>query len=473
MTATISIQASLINSSNRFVVSWSLASSPTVIINSISPNPPYGNPWQVVIPGLTPNVAYVITLWESPSTSPTGTIRNSTNYIPTATTTTIRADDYLTADITPGLVNNTTTYVNSTYIGWTYDVERVGQGTMFPQGAPNVTNPDYAQDSTGGFHLVRTGDSFGPNEKFVVRFQPQVAPSAAGSTGVITTGEIITASTVFSASDLNKAIFLQGASSYMNSTLPPLSSVSDYQWMYFYSAGGSHVSAILTCAGSDVIQMNVTVNQITLCQNERLKIFKANGVWNIDSISESVYMVGEVLYRYNPSALGRYGQNTVPADGSLLNRNTYWRLYQWLSNSGIVPRSETIWGAATVMDGVTYYLNKGFWTTGTDGTNFRVPDLRSQFLRGVPSGTLVGSGMYDTSLAHKHPTQTGLLPGAPLGKSSGPANNGRYYGQQTQASDLTDLPCNDPGAGGAATSLQRFGNETAPKHNYVPILIRI
>lgn len=473
MTANVSIQATLNNSANNFVVSWQLASGGG-IIGSIAPTKPYGNPFQVNIPSLTPNVTYIVTLWESASTSPAGTVRNATNVIPTSNTTTIRADDYLTTDITPGLVNNTTAYVNTSYAGWNYDVEEPGGvGTWFPQGAPNVTNPRYAQDTAGGFHLVQAGDVFQPNQQLVVRFQPQVAPAEASSTGVFSTYETITASTVFTSSDLNKAIFIQGSGSYLTNTLPPLSSVSDTQFMYFYSAGGSHVSAIFICAGSDTIQMNTLITQIVLCQNERLKIFKANGVWNIDQIEASVSMVGEVLYRFNPSIIGQYGLNTVPADGSLLNRNTYYRLYMYLVNSGVMPVSETAWGAATVKDGVTFYLNKGNWTLGDGSTTFRVPDLRDFFLRGTTASIGAGAGMYDTLLTHKHPTQTGLLPGAPDGESPGAANNGRYYNQQNQKADLTDLPSNDPGAGNTASMIQRIGVETAPKHTRIPILIRI
>lgn len=472
MNEVVSIQATLNNSSNNFVVSWQLASGGP-IINSIAPPKPYGNPWQVVIPGLTANVAYILTLWESPSTSPMGAIRNSTNFIPSSTTTTIRADDYLMTDVTSGLVNNTTAYVNSSYVGWTYDVERVGQGTMYLQGAPGVTDPDYAQDIAGGFHLLRVGDSFQPNEKFLVRFQPQVAPSQASNTGPFTTGAIVTASTVFSAADLNMAKFLQGSGSFMNLTLPPLSSVSDYQYMYFFSAGGSHNSAIITCAGVDKIQRFIAMAAITLSQNEQLKLFKANGVWNVDMISPTVDMVGEIIYRYNPTVVSSYGYNTIPADGSLLNRNTYWRLYQYFQNSGIVPVSETTWGQATILDGVTFFLNKGNWTAGTDGTNFRIPDLRDFFLRATTASIGAGAGASDSFLTHKHGTLTGLIPGFPNGKMPlAAAYNGRYYNQQNQQADLTGLAFNDPGSGGIGTIVQRVGSETAPKHTRIPILIR-
>lgn len=473
MTSNVSIQATLNNSANFFVVSWELASGGG-IISSISPAKPYGNPWQVNIPGLTPNLTYILKLWESTSTSPAGTVRNSTNYIPTETTTTLRGDDYLETDITPGLVNGTSAYSDTSYAGWGYDVERVGSGTMFLQGAPNVVDPDYAQDTAGGFHLVRTGDDFQPNEKFVVRFQPQVAPAAASSTGIITSGEIINGSTNLTSADLNKAIFIQGSSSNLTIGLPPLSSVSDWQYIYFFSAGGSHISAIIIPNGSDVIQRVQQIGTIVLCQNEQMKLFKANGVWNVDSISSTVDMTGELLYRYNTIYANGYGYNTVPADGKPLNRNDYYRLFQWFSNSGIVPVSEATWSQATTLDGVTFFLNKGNWTAGNGTTTFRVPDLRDYFLRATTAAIAAGVGSQDTFLIHKHGTQTGLIPESPFGKTAAAlASNGRYYNQQNQQADLTDIAYNNAAAGATGVFISRQGAETAPKHVRIPILIRI
>lgn len=472
MTANVSIQATLNNSANNFVISWALASGGG-IISSIAPTKPYGNPFQVNIPSLTPNTTYIVTLWESVDTTPTGTVRNATNVIPSATTTTIRADDYLTADITPNFTNGTTAYVNTSYIGWTYDAERVGQGTQYPQGAPNVTDPDYAQDMAGGFHLLRTGDQFQPAEKWVIRFQPMVAPAEASNTGLFTTGEIINGFTLLTSADMNKALLLQGSSSNFTIGLPPLSSVSDFQWLYFFSAGGSHISAIIIPNGSDVIQRVQPIGTIVLCQNEQMTLFKYNGVWNIGNISASVDMSGEILYRYTQTYANGYGYNTVPADGRLLDRNDYYRLFQYFSNSGIVPVSEAAWIEATVIDGVTFYLNECNWTAGTNSSNFRIPQLQNWFLRGLNAGNTAGVAKYDTFKTHKHGTAVGLLPGAPFGKGTTTSNGARYANPQAGQPDLTDVAFNNASAGANGVILAGVGAETAPQHAQVPILFRI
>jgi hypothetical protein len=86
-----------------------------------------------------------------------------------------RADLFLTAGVSAGLVAGGTSYTNSSLIGWTYDVERRGFGTM-EQGV------DYEQDPVnGGFSLLVPGDKWTGNEKLIIHFQPRttVAPPVA------------------------------------------------------------------------------------------------------------------------------------------------------------------------------------------------------------------------------------------------------------------------------------------------------
>jgi hypothetical protein len=471
MQANVSIQATLNNTANNFVVSWQLASGGG-IIGSIAPTKPYGSPFQVNIPSLTPNVTYIITLWESTSTAPTGTVRNATNVIPSATTTTIRADDYLTADITAGLVNNTNSYVNVTYAGWNYDLERVGQGTLYPDSAPDALDPDYHQDATGGFTLLHAGDVWGANEKLVVKFQPQVAPAAAATVGVITTGVVITADTALDATYLNEAIFLQGSGSVLNITLPALSSVGDYKFMYFYSAGGSHISAPITAAGTDKYQRRTQVSKIVLNQNEVLKIFKANGVWCIDYLSPTVDMVGEIIYKMTNTDF-----NYLYADGSLVSRTQYARLFDYVNSNSGLSVTEVNWGSSSSIDGIIYHLNKGFYTLGTNTSNFRLPRLSGQFIRGAGIGDdgiarSAGEGKNDAMAKHKHSTLIGNLPTSPNGK--GPtANIGNYNNQKSTPEDLTSEPYMDPGAGNVGNLMARVDTKTYPENVAEYAIIRI
>lgn len=469
MTANVSIQATLNNSANNFVISWQLASGGG-IIDSIAPTKPYGNPFQVNIPGLTPNVTYVITLWESTTTSPAGTIRNATNVIPSQTTTTLRADDYLEVDATPGLVSGTSAYVNTSYAGWGYEVEQVGVKVLYPQGAPNITDPDYAQDDTGGFHLINTGDTFPPNQKYVVRFLPQVAPIEASSQGIYSTGTIITAAIVLDATYLNQALKIKGAGSSVPITLMPLSSVSDYQCVYLFSAGGSHVSAPIICAGTDKIQRDTLASQLILNQNEQLRLFKADGFWNIDSLNWRGDRVGELIYKYTNSEF-----SYVPANGALLSRTTYARLFAWLNSGGVNSGSicsEAQWGHTTVVGGITYHDNWGKWTMGDGSTTFRVPYLLKDYIRPIDpaNGRVPGDWQVLSVGSHFH------YNGIADDKAPGAAENAFVYGQTT--TDMSGDATGQLNTGAAGAIYQGLtgpagGAENTPTNTSAYILISI
>jgi hypothetical protein len=247
----------------------------------------------------------------------------------------------------------------------------------------------------------------------------------------------------------------------------------------FKSAGGSHRSAILVCSGSDTILWSSgaggLMTQLVLGQNQKIKLFKSNDAggtarWNILDISDEVKQVGEILYQYTLAEL-----NTTFADGGTRDWNDYaWlRMYvQQLPGSQVVPEAD--WGDSLVLDGVTYYLNKGKYTLGDGSTFFRVPQLYNYgFLRAVNGSTrLPGDFQALQLLTHKHPTLTGLIPGAPNGKGPTSAANGRYYNQQNQPSDLTGLPYSDPGPNANGTPLNRVGPELRPDNNGAYALIR-
>lgn len=75
----------------------------------------------------------------------------------------MRDDLALIVGETPGLVAGTSTYYNSTMAAWIYAIERRGIGTL-------VKDQDYSVVPTGGFSLLKTGDVFGTDEVFTVRF---------------------------------------------------------------------------------------------------------------------------------------------------------------------------------------------------------------------------------------------------------------------------------------------------------------
>jgi hypothetical protein len=457
MQISVSSQASLLNTSNFFVFALYDASAPSVLLESQQPIKPYGNPIQI---SFTYNCLaghiYIIKLWESPDNTPTGIVRNSFSQSVNSNVNSvnIKLDEYLEADVTAGLTSGTTSYVNTDWAGWEYSIERQGAGTMIPDSSGN-TNPTYAQDVTGGFHLIVDGDIFEANEKFIVRFIPQViAVTPAGiPSSIFSDGRVITADTTLSLTDVGKAIFIQGSSTQITITLPALSTVSDYSFFYLFSNGGSHINAVLQAPGVDKFLFKDEFSQIILGQCENAKIFKANGKWNIENDLPGVAKVGETFHGFLGSEI-----NALPLLGQVVSRLDYPRLWAWvqsLQTGSIV--TDTAWNSTFVaVDGINYYTLKGCFSGGNGTTTFRLP-LITDFVRPINYFSRVpGSLELQTIQAHTHLINRG---DAYTGHS---AESGMYVGGGQSFNPQTSPATQSTG-----------GTETKPTNVGIPLLIRI
>lgn len=485
MIANVSCQATLNTSSNFFIVALYDSSAPTVLLESIAPTKPVGgypNPFQVVFTtDLISSRLYIVKLWENASAVVGGVVRCSMSMAPNQPVTVIRADEYLIVDTTPGLTSTATEYDDVSWAGWDYSLERVGTiGTMFPLGRPNVLMPDYEQKTTGGIKLLLSGDSFQIAERFVVRFLPKIG--SGGAVGqpspVFSGGEVITISQALTSSHLNKALLVQGSDTSIELSLPALSTVMDFDFLYLYSAGGTHRTCKLPASGSDKIQRNTLVDKIILGQNEIIKAFKAFGVWNIDFISPGVDMVGEFVVRHNVDGInsGTGPSNMILCNGAVLNRITEARLWEMVSTyfAGIGALvSDTSWSTtSTIKDGVTVYTNRAKFSTGDGVNTFRIPDLRDMFIRGSGDG-VVGNILLDQLLTHEHDSLlVDFTGGYTFGKGPAKPVANSFTTIGSNITSLTGVPYKFNGAGIAGSIMERVGSETYPKHFKTNILIR-
>lgn len=410
MFISVSSQTTLQDSDNFFVFALYDATAPAVLLESIQPPKPYGDPLQI---SFTYNCLnghiYIIKLWESPDDTPTGVVRNSFSQSVNSNQASvlIKMDEYLEVDVTADLTNTTTAYVNTDWAGWEYSIERVGQGTMIPDFTDN-TNPNYHQDLAGGITLITTDDSFQPHEKFVARFIPQVisVPADGAPSAIFSTGRVITANETLTLADMGQALLIQSATNKITITLPALVGVANFAFMYFYSCGGSHINAVFQLPGSDKFLYNgADRSQLILGQSESLRVYKAFGKWNVDSDCPGIRMVGELVYNYALTPI-----NSMPCNGTLISRTVYPRLWAWVQQleSGTVVTDIAWTSTFATVDAIDYYIKKGCFSTGDGSTTFRLPLIDSYFLRPVDGATRIPSTFEIQSIqAHTHPIRRG------------------------------------------------------------------
>lgn len=297
-----------------------------------------------------------------------------------------RRDLYLTANTSPNFSSGTGIYVDGTFLGWAYDVEQIGYGTL-------EIGRDYTQDNGGGFTLLNN-IQFQDGQKFAVHFQPNFQSQSSQPSPYSGT-LVVTADISLTNADCGKAILIMGAGTHLTITLPLLATVNDYQTLNFNSCGGNHVNVTLNCLGVDGIQRKIPVGNVILAQDEQLRLYKALGNWQVDYISPTVDMVGQLIYSYDKLML-----NTVMANGSIYQRADYQRLFNWMHVLSDTWVTEPAWINTVGSNSI----NRGFYTDGTNGMDFRVPDLTAYgIVRNVDGNSrLVGSFQSGNVGQHDH-----------------------------------------------------------------------
>jgi|SRR5665213_1477466 len=398
MQISVSSQTTLLNLSNYFVFALYDASNPTTLLESQQPTKPYGNPLQITfLYNCIKGHIYIIKLWESGDSTPTGVVRNSFSQAVNAFNIFVRLPNYYEVDVDAGWTSGATSVTDTTWAGWDYWIIR-NPNLMFPDDSSS-TSPDYHKVATGGFNLVQLGDTFQPNERFGVFFVPQTFVDNSG-TGIFASGRVLTVDTTLTNADKGQALLIQSASRTITVTAPALSLMADFDFLYIYSAGGSHINAVISFPGADKVNYNGSLrSQLILGQSEVLKLYKAFGVWNVENDCPGIKSVGEFVNEYS------IGLNTVLCDGSLKLRSEYPRLWEWIQQldaSAVV--SDTAWTSTFVtVNGVPYLTKIGCFSTGDGSTTFRLPSNTNFFLRGIDgSGRTPGSFEVQNIQPHFH-----------------------------------------------------------------------
>lgn len=254
-----------------------------------------------------------------------------TDFVPGASSPIFYVPKEIQVGVTAGLVAAATTFVfdgtggTEDWRGRNIKVERVGQGTM-------QNSVQYSWDNVmGTFTLLQSGDTFQPNELFVVEFDlvlgnaESVAPVSAFS-GVM----IITGATTLVAGDIGKKIIIKGATSAFDVTLPALSGCTQNVPTYIESGIGSHKCVRFLTAGGDVIDWlkgSRTDLKIGMCESFAIykNIDASVAKWRIHDADGNFRTVGRFMSTFAGEA---QEFNTLECDGRLVSVADYRRLYE-------------------------------------------------------------------------------------------------------------------------------------------------
>lgn len=141
--------------------------------------------------------------------------------------------------------------------------------------------------------------------------------------------------------------------------------------------------------------------------------------------------IGSIIFVAGTSAPSGF----IKANGTKLDRTTYAALWAYAQTSGDIAVSDGVWQA-------------GQFSPGDGSTDFRIPDLRGNFVRpwaddgSVDTGRGMGTLQLDEFRSHYHNVYTALAGGTRAAQDSWPAPSGWGYVGTTSAGGAETRPRN-------------------------------
>lgn len=161
---------------------------------------------------------------------------------------------------------------------------------------------------------------------------------------------------------------------------------------------------------------------------------KQNNNQLFEAFSKMTSRVGEIVFLPTLTS----PEAAIKANGALLSRSSYAKLWDFAQASGLVDSSDEQWSTKKNTNGTC-----GLFSPGNGSTTFRIPDLRGDFIRiaadgnSVDSGRSAGTFQSDDNKSHIHTYQRATDQGN--GTASGiVADNNLYVQQQLNFSSFVN-----------------------------------
>ncbi|GAA0561501.1 hypothetical protein [Chitinophaga japonensis] len=291
--------------------------------------------------------------------------------------------------------------------GYTYSLTRRGPGRL--------ATDEFNVLSTGGFELAKEGDQFYEGDLFFAHIYEleggnQEFPNPGSGVSLITGIKTVTLNTTLVADDLNKLINIAGATTKITLTLPDVTAIPENTIIPIETmVNNSYQSTITTQGGQNIYFRNSGQTKVYMGRGEVLWVMSSTDGWYVINAYGNFLDVGHVVMGYSNTL------NTIIAQGQLVNKDSFPRLWEYAQTTGASLISDDQWNS----DPMAY---KGCFSTGeSNGLTFRLPDLRGVHPRFNDAGrgldldgrTFNNNGGYqaDAMKKHKHIEGTHAEPG--------------------------------------------------------------
>jgi hypothetical protein len=200
----------------------------------------------------------------------------------------------------------------------------------------------------------------------------------------------ISASVALDNSVLGKLVNVTGTDNVVITLpLPGINNYPEGGLIFFACSLGSgksltvKTSNIVGPGGVDGIQFyGQPTGELYLHSAEHLILVRKGMFWHVVTCSPGMIETGD---EFMSRAVRR---NTLIKQGQLVSRQDFPRLFKWVQSLTEGVTTEANWFSLQ-------FQFKGFFTLGTDGTNFRLPDERGMFERALDLGRGVDVGRQD------------------------------------------------------------------------------
>jgi hypothetical protein len=240
--------------------------------------------------------------------------------------------------------------------------------------------PQWQNDVVGGgIRLTEAFDEYVVGQEYFLIFKPVISNIIVTPDAIarFSSGEqIITSTTVATASHARKLILIQGAVS----AAPTYTLWDEYPenvLCVILTGGGANKQSIITAPAGQIIWAGGPVTRLVLGQIDYAHLVRIGSAWRVVERGERWKHIGNKLFGGIP------GPDVLSANGQTLQIADYPGLDDWLTAYNAALPGAVVSVSEWNSGGLTG-PNRTKW--GRDATTIKVPDLRFWFPRGLDLG---------------------------------------------------------------------------------------